>query len=136
MSMTPREAFKFGFMLKCAELGLDDAQMRTLVDTAIEKTADDGGGIGLWGKGKDLLSGLRSLGGWGIAAGVGAGAGTGYLAAKMTEPDVDADEYKQMELIAAMRQYAEHARRSAARLQTRTAPSMPARQQLFPMGAH
>lgn len=136
MTMTPREAFKFGFLLKCAELGLDQAQIRAVVEDAIEKTASDGGGIGIWGKGKDLLSGLQSLGAWGIAGGVGAGAGAGYLAAKMTEPDVDADEYKQMELIAAMRQYADHARRTAARLQTRAAPAMPVRQQLFPMGAH
>ena len=119
VAMSPRDAFKFGFLLKCAELGLDAAGTRSLFDEAIEKVAGDGGN--LWGMGKDLLSGLQHLGGWGLAAGVGAGAGTGYLAARMTEPDIDAEEYKKMELIAALRQHAAHANRVAQRLRLRSA---------------
>jgi hypothetical protein len=131
-TMSRREAFKFGFLLKCAELGLDAAGTRAFVDEAIEKIAADG--IGIWGKGKDLLTGLQHLGGWGLAAGVGAGAGTGYLAARMTEPDVDAEEYKKMELIAALRQHAAQANRSAQRLLLRTAAPSVRSPQL--MGAH
>lgn len=116
-AMSPREAFKFGFLLKCAEAGLDAAATRSLVDQAIEKIASDG--VGLWGKGKDLLSLLQQLGGWGLAAGVGTGAGLGYMTAKMTEPNVDAEEYKKMELIAALRQQTAHANRMSQRLQLR-----------------
>lgn len=119
--MTPREAFKTGFLLRCAEQGLGIDEIDTVVDRALEKLA-------VGDKGPSFLGGLQSLGGWGLAASAAAGAGTGYLAAKATEPDVDPEYYKQIELINALKQQTEHARRVALRLSVRRpvrAPSAP-----------
>lgn len=119
--MTPREAFKTGFLLRCAEQGLDADQISSAVDLAIEKVAASD-------KSPGLLGGLQSLGGWGLAASAAAGAGAGYLTAKATEPDVDPEYYKQIELINALKQQTEHARRVALRLTVRRpvrAPTAP-----------
>jgi hypothetical protein len=68
------------------------------------------------------MKGIPMLG-VGVAGGLGAGAG--YLAAKATEPEVDPEEFKQWELIAALRQHADHARRASQQLQLRGAPTPP-----------
>lgn len=117
--MNAREAFKTGFLLRCAEQGLSMDQIAGAIDLAIEKVAAEGGGPGFMGYAK-------SLGGWGLAASAAGGAATGYLAAKATEPDVDPEYYKQVELINALKQQTEHSRRVAARLSMRKPLRAPA----------
>lgn len=115
-TMTPRQAFKFGFLLKCAELGLSEAEQHDILDRAIKLAA--GPASAAW----SLVKGIPMLG---FAAAGGLGAGAGYLAAKATEPEVDPEEFKQWELIAALRQHADHARRASQRMQLRGMPTVP-----------
>lgn len=134
MSMTPKQAFKFGFLLRCADENLGqeetDARVkyamailsaeepcprveRSVIDRALEEwekqaVVDIGSAIG-------GLAGLaKNLGFAGLAGGAALGAGGGYLAAKMTEKDVDTEEMKKQELIAAYKQQAERIRRQMA----------------------
>ena len=118
MSLTPRELFKYGFLLACQETGYDPRQAVARCLQAGEKQAFD------WGKfipsPAGLSSGLGSLmlGGSAILgsgiglAGVG-GAGAGYLAAKLMGQEPDPEELKTQELIAAYQQAADRARRNA-----------------------
>jgi hypothetical protein len=108
--MTPEQAFKIGFLFRCAEQGLSQQETGALVKQAIatfrtkqasiEKQAIlpaailsalgglGSGMMGLGGKVVGALPGLASTGGaLAIGAPVLAGAGTGYLAAKMTQSD-------------------------------------------------
>ncbi len=101
--MTEREAFKFGFLLRCADEGLSPPQLQARIKLA-----------------EGWLSGATNLGlgaaGLGLAASAGLGAGAGYLTARATEPDVDPEEAKMQELIAAYKQQADQARRTASRI--------------------
>lgn len=115
-TMTPRQAFKFGFLLKCAELGLSEAEQHDYLDRALKLAS--GPAAAAW----SLMKGIPMLG---LATAGGLGAGAGYLAAKATEPEVDPEEFKQWELIAALRQHADHARRASQQLQLRGAPMSP-----------
>ncbi len=104
--MTDREAFKFGFLLRCADEGLSPEQTRERVKLAYGL----GAAAGLAIKAPLAIAAL------GIPAAALAGAGAGYVGAKLTDPPVDPDEAKKQELIAAYRQQADRARRTAARV--------------------
>ena len=70
MSLTDREAFKFGFLLRCADENLDDAQIQERMDFALTKQANFltslvGGAADMAGK----------LPGYGLLAALGGGAG-------------------------------------------------------------
>jgi hypothetical protein len=123
MTMTPRQLFKFGFLLQCADEGLTPAETRERIDVCLTKMAEGGLGTG-------LVHLLRNFSALGIAGAGVTGALTGHLAARMTEPQADPDMAKQQELIAAYRQYADHARRNAARRGYRPAGA-PASPRLF-----
>jgi hypothetical protein len=119
MPLATTDAFKLGFLTRCADecLSAEDTAERIHLGASMQKQA----GIGALAKTIWSLGGTGLLAGAGISAGVG-GAG-GLLAAKMTEKDVDADEYKKRELI---QQYQEFARRArAAAAQRRAAASRP-----------
>lgn len=108
MPLTARQAFKFGFLLKCAEAGLTVAQTQELIEHGITKLSE-----GMLGNAAAAAKWLSTLGGWGLAAGGVAGAMGGHLLARATEPDADPEEAKIQELISAYKQYASHARRNA-----------------------
>lgn len=108
--MSPRQLFKFGFLLRCADEGLTPAQTQLRIAACLEKVAADGSG---WGH--MLADAGLGLGALGLAGAGAGGAGLGYMAARMTEPQADPETAKQQELIAAYKQYADHARRLAAR---------------------
>lgn len=113
--LTPREAFKAGFLLKCAELGLSGNEAEALVKSAhvavkqgflgsLLSGAKDVGSAAA-GLGTGLASGIAN---WGIvpalAAGIVAppaiGAGVGYGLGRLTDiDDEDVDSIKQQELI-------------------------------------
>lgn len=116
MALTTRQAFKFGFLLKCAEAGLSTQQIQQHIDAAIEKLSFDPIGM-LTDAGKLGLGGVGlALSGAGITGALG-----GYGLAKATEPDADPEEAKMQELIATYKQYADQARRNAARFTMRPA---------------
>lgn len=122
--MTDREAFKLGFLLRCAEEHLSPEETHARVKSATL----------LGGLGTTAGVGLGAAGlGLGAAAGVGAGAG--WLGAKLTEPDMDAEDAKMQELIAAFHQQADQARRTAARIAYRTRSLRPRGRSLSPIAA-
>jgi len=121
-----RQAFKFGFLLRCADEGLTPEQTQVRVKEACDrleqiKTANVLGGIG--GIGKFLMNaGLLGLGG---SAALGAAGGAGL--ASLMEEDADPEDVKRQELAAAYQQQAERIRRSMASHSYRpsTAPRKP-----------
>lgn len=132
MTMTPRQAFKFGFLLRCADENLSDEQVAERIKYAAERLGWDGESpllpaelveacLATWEKQASPLEGVgaignlvKNLGLWGLAGGAGLGAGAGYLTARMTDKEVDPDEVKKQELIAAYKQQAERIRRQMA----------------------
>jgi hypothetical protein len=120
--MTPREAFKYAFLLRCAEEGLTADEAEARAARGLEKQADGWGAAkDILGGAKDVIMGAPSLAGRLLGSGaaiggvgaIGAGALTGYGLAKMQEGDVDPQEVQREELIAAYRTQAELARRKA-----------------------
>jgi hypothetical protein len=100
--MEPREAFKFGFLARCAEEGLTDPEIQDRIKiAAMRKQAIPSIG-GLLSGGLDLATGLYGAGAI-TAAGLGAGTGIplGYAAAKLQDPGYDADAIKRQELMTA-----------------------------------
>lgn len=121
--MTPRENFKFGFLVRCAEEGLDadDARARALRGLTLVKAAEGGPFDVLWQGAKGLgsagmtaarhLGGLALLGGVATPALIGGAAGLGVAGAR--EREVDPEEVRNQELIAAYNYHADQARRRA-----------------------
>lgn len=107
--MTPREAFKFGFLLACADRGESGEQ----VQRCMAKAAALLKGAGLPGLG-DVASAAQPLGNLAATAAVAlpimGGAGLGYLAHRAAVPEVDEDDIKKQELIEELKHYARRAR--------------------------
>lgn len=131
--MTPHDAFKLGFLLRCAEEGCTPDEIRGRVKTAtlLKQSAGPaitaGTGIGAkmlakfkgLGKALPLWAGFTQLPYYatslGLAASAATGAGAGYGLAKLQNQDVDPEEAKRQELIAAYKLQAELARQRASR---------------------
>ena len=120
VSLTPKEAFRLGFLLKCAELGLAPAAIREKTAAIKQSLMGIGDAISTLGLAPIPLAALQ------IAGGAGLGIAGGYGAAKLLEEDNDPEIAKKYELIAAYRQQAERARRQASRLAYRQ-PTKPVR---------
>lgn len=112
--MTPREGFKFGFLLRCAEEGLTAAEAQGRAARA-EKRA--GAADTIWGLGTKVPGAAWDLGTKALLVGAGGAAGIGglggYGLAKMQEGEVDPAEIQRQELIDAYTSQAELARRKA-----------------------
>jgi hypothetical protein len=111
--MTEREAFKFGFLLRCAEEGLDGPAAEGRAKAAAAKRADGpidyAKMLGGWlsGLGQSAVNvGTHAYPLVGIASLMG-GAGLGYAAGRATDPGYDADDVRRQELIAAYGQAAD-----------------------------
>jgi hypothetical protein len=118
MEMSEKEAFRLGFLTRCAEEGLTGPALQERMKIAAEKKAIA----------EYLIPGALALGGLGLArgiagpeltgtmiglpaaAGLAGGAALGYGAAKVTEPDISADDIKAQELADTYRVYAAKAR--------------------------
>lgn len=118
--LTAKDAFRLGFLLRCAEDGRTPEQIRSMTKVA--------------GVGSEWLKSLMSLGagagelaikaplyaGGALLAGSAAtGALAGHTAAKLTEADSDPEETKRQELMAAYKRHADIARRRASKLSYR-----------------
>lgn len=118
--MTPKEEFRYHFMLKCAEAGLTveetavkARQLLTLLEPAQEKSAIV----------QDAIGAASNMGWAGLLAAMTGGTGLGYGLAKLQEGDVDVADYRNQDLIAAYRAAAQQLReRNARRLQVRIPP--------------
>ena len=123
--MTPREGFKYGFLLRCAEEGLTVEQAEKRAAKALEKQAnyDFLGNVmtSAVGGAKDVIMAAPATAASWLGSGVGlAGIGAattgalgGYGLAKMQEGDIDPAEIQREELISAYQMQAELARRKA-----------------------
>jgi hypothetical protein len=121
--LTEREAFKFGFLKRCAEEGLSKEEADNRVKLAYDKLQHIKSGD--W---RTLVPGLSKLllmdvplavGGLGIGAAGTAGVAGGLGLAKATEPEGDSEEAKTRELIDALHMHSERARRNRLRREIR-----------------
>jgi len=109
MDVTNKEAFRLGFLTRCAEEGLTGDALQTRIKQAFTAPTSYAvpalavlGGLALAsGQGGSLgvIAGLPA------AAGLAGGAALGYGTAKMTEPDISADDIKAQELADTYRVY-------------------------------
>jgi hypothetical protein len=91
MPLDDRQAFRYGFLARCAEAGLAH-------DAALEKAA---------GWGEMMAQGPLLVGAGGLAAAAGVGALGGTALAHAQEGDLDPAEVKKRELIAAYNTFAD-----------------------------
>lgn len=120
--LTPVEGFRYGVLLRCAEEGLDAAATEARIQkiASMQKVANLGGMAG------SAFNAAKALGWTGVLGSMAAGGLTGYGAAKMQEGDVDADDYRKQDVIAALRAQTQQMRERAARLRVyRQAPKAP-----------
>jgi len=119
MEITAQEAFKLGFLARCAEEKLTGAALEARLEKIAEfnKQALDLAKwspidiSGLLGSGvKHTLAGLSAIYATPPAAAIIGGSGLGYGAAKLLEPRIDDDELKAQELATTYRLYAEKAK--------------------------
>lgn len=106
--ITPREAFRIGFLKRCVDDGLTPAETRDRVEKAaafLEKQAT--GPVELAGGALNKMLGSAMT--YGIALPVAAGVGGGYLANKLTEDDLDEDDVRKQELIDELRHWTRRA---------------------------
>jgi len=132
MDVTAKEAFRLGFLARCAEEGLTGEPLNARIKNAAEKQswiipalglgATAVGGLALARGGvRDLASGAGVMAGLIPAGGLLAGAGLGYGAAKMTEPNITDSDIKAQELADTYRIYAEKAKANRRARQYRVA---------------
>ena len=98
--MTNREAFKIGFLIGCADQGIDGAGAVELMQKAaalLEKTGF-----------MDFLQNTALTAG--IALPAAAGAGLGYMAHRVNSPEIDADDVRTKEIINELKHWARRAR--------------------------
>jgi hypothetical protein len=134
--MTTREAFKFGFLLRCAQEGLTLDQTEQRINDILEKKAawvgpalaNLGGRIFSTG-GTIASSVLPFLLQSGLVLGIGgpalAGMGGGYLAAKLRSGNVsEIEEAKTNEILAEYQRLTDQARRQSESKRIAGKPSL------------
>lgn len=121
MDITPQDAFKLGFLARCAEERLTGSAL----DARLEKVAEfnkraagdnnslfkyDPIALGFKTPAQVIWKGLTGM--WAIppAATILGGGALGYGAAKMVEPQISEDDVKAQELAATYKMYAEKAK--------------------------
>ncbi len=117
--MTPKEAFKAGFLIRCAEEGLSDEATHERIKTALFDVGSIMRGIGSIGS---AIAGPALLTGVGLP--IVAGVTGGHLAAKAVDDDSDVNEAKTDEILAEYRRLADQARRQTAMKQMRGLPTL------------
>lgn len=125
MGLSARDAFKVGFLARCAAEGIRTEEIGPLVKQAEEKLAGVLGALGAGASrigGKGLALGgaaLSGLAGWGVPLALlappAAGAAAGYGLARMTDiDDTDVNEIKDQELLEEYRRQTEALNRESA----------------------
>ena len=110
MGLTNKEAFRLGFLARCAEEGLTGADLDTRIKKAwfgpLAATAALGTGAAVASAAHQSLPTLIGLP---AALGLVGGGLAGHTIAKVTEPDVDEDDIKAQELADTYKIYAQRA---------------------------
>jgi hypothetical protein len=123
MEITAQDAFKLGFLTRCAEEQLTGEALDARLDKVAEFNKRAGGlyeykptSVSLPGT-SEIAALTKPLVGWAqsmyalpFAASILGGSGLGYGAAKMMEPQISEDEIKAQELADTYRLYAEKAK--------------------------
>lgn len=106
--LSEREAFKYGFLLRCAEEGLSQEEANKLAEIGIAKHAfvDD-----VMNTAKAGLGVAKGMGLLGVGAALLGGGALGHVAANATSPEVTVEDHQKRELIEAYKLRAEMARR-------------------------
>ena len=107
MDVTEKEAFKLGFLYRCAEESLTGANLDGRVKAAADLCKSGAIDFGMLNNAFSATKGLAAVP---IMLGTFAGGLGGHVAAKLTEPDVDEDDIKARELAAAYKAYAARAK--------------------------
>lgn len=119
MEITEQDAFKLGFMARCAEEKLVGPELDARLDKVAEfnKAANGVVTMSPIDVTKALGSGVQNLGaayyaalGLPFAASILGGSAIGYGAGKLVEPPVNDDEIKSQELAATYKLYADKAK--------------------------
>lgn len=107
MDVTEKEAFKLGFLYRCAEESLTGPALDARIKAAADLCKSGALDLGVLNHAFDATRGLAAAP---IMLGTVAGGLGGHLAAKLTEPDVDEEDLKARELAAAYKAYAARAK--------------------------
>lgn len=131
MDVTAKEAFRLGFLARCAQEGLTGEHLSARIKSAAEKQSILGmallglGAAGAYGLASGgiagVLNGAGTVAGLIPAGGLLGGAALGYGAAKMTEPNITDEDIKSQELADTYRIYAEKAKANRRARQYRVA---------------
>ena len=124
--LTKAAAWKYGFLLRCAQEGLDGAAVSDRIAAGLELAAGRTKAANpIWDA---LKMGLGAAGALSVIVPAGVGATGGYLAHKLTTPELDLDAIRDRELIDAYDAYAHEAktRALAARYRPKKKPSFAA----------
>jgi hypothetical protein len=127
--LTKAAAWKYGFLLRCAQEGLDGAAVSGRIAAGLELASTPAKSAGVMGAIGDALKlGLGAAGALSVIVPAGVGATGGYLAHKLTTPELDLDAIRDRELIDAYDAYAHEAktRALAARYRPKRKPSFAA----------
>lgn len=116
MTVSPREAFKLGFLHRCAEEGLSPEQVEHRVKTAAvpEILQSMFANAPAFAKEHPNISAGAAIGGM-IGLPVLAGWGAGHLARKLQGDTLDADDVKKQEIINEMNTLAERSHMSQSK---------------------
>lgn len=111
--LTAKEAFKVGFLSRCADMGLNDEETHELVKKALDLGIGSAlGALGTLAE-KPLSFGLTAA----MIAPPAIGAGMGYGLSQLTDADdTDVDELRKSELIDEYRRLADQIRQKKIRL--------------------
>lgn len=116
MDVDAREAFKQGFLQRCAEEGLTKEAFEARMEKAANPLAFAAIPAGLMaaypyisGGAKAIGAGLAGFSSLAPLAGLVGGGALGYGAAKLTEPDVDPEQVKADEIANTYKVYAQRA---------------------------
>jgi hypothetical protein len=127
MDITEKEAFRLGFLARCAEEKLSgaalDARLEKAAESPVKFSPVDLGVPSLAAGGKSLLDSAWGMLGLPFGMSILAGGGLGYGTAKMLEPRVDEDEVKAQELMNTYKLYADKAKARKKVRQYRTGRS-------------
>jgi DNA-binding LytR/AlgR family response regulator len=123
--MNSKEAFKAGFLLRCADAGMTGAEVAATMQKAAEIVEKRGlsveglasGAAGLASPVTNFAQNALLFGA--IGAPIAAGYGVAHMANEALNPEVDEDDVKKQELIDELQHYARQARERRSALSLR-----------------
>lgn len=127
MELTDKEAFKLGFLARCAEEKLTGAAL----DARLEKVAELNKSAGFLDSAQKSLAGYGALLTLPFGLSILGGSALGYGAGNLVEPRINDDEIKARELADTYKLYAEKARNRRKAVKYRTKGETQSPQQSF-----